>query len=146
MTRPLLPLAAALLPLLLAASAGAEPVTRTFSFIAEGFEPPAGQEPVTGSVTVTTDLQGALREGPVEAIDLVIGDIVYTPAHTTYVYDPAVDRLSVRGDAEGKGPGSFEFEVRKTSTAGPGPNDFVFFGRDGGYHVAKSVKVMPAVR
>ena len=126
---------------LLAGPVQVQPPTRAFSFTAQGFNPPGGQDPVVGSVTVTVDLQGEVGSGPVEAVELAVGGVTYTPADTTYVYDAAVDRLSVRGDAAGEGPGSFDLEVRKASTAQPSPNDFAYFSRDGGYHVAAATTI-----
>lgn len=119
-------------------TADSEPPARTFGFIAQGF---AG-EPVAGSITVAVDPQGGLRSGPVQAIRLVAGGVTYTPANTTYVYDPAVDRLSVRGSAGGDRPGSFDLELRRASADRPGPNDFAFFSQGGEYRVATMTAIV----
>lgn len=138
-------IALAVVGLLLAGSASARPLTKVFTFTAQGFEQPGAEDPVTGSVTVAIDLQGETRSGPVEAVDLTVGGVAYTPETTTYVYDPSVDRLSVHGQAA-SGPASFDLEVRKTSTANPGPNDFSYTGSDGGYHIAGTTTVKATAR
>jgi hypothetical protein len=117
----------------------AAPTATTFAFTAQGFTPPGGPDPVSGSVTVAIDPSSAAVTGPVQAIDLTLAGTTYTPADTVYTYDPAVDRLSVQGG--GKGPPSFDLELRKTSTGAPGPNEFSYFDRNGGNSVAGTTTV-----
>lgn len=121
-----------------ASHAEASSLSRTFSFTARGFLPADKQNVISGRVTVTIDPYGEILSRSVTAVDLALDGIAYTPAETSYVYDPATDRLSIHGGPKGGGPGSFDLELRRSSAERPGPNDFVYYSRDGGYYIAKT--------
>lgn len=113
--------------------------SRTFSFTASAFDPPSAVGSINGRVTAPVNVAGPFRSDQVERVELSIEGVTYSPATTTYEYDPSVDRLSVRG--EGDGPAGFDLQIRRASAPDPGPADFTFYSTDGEYHVAGEVSV-----
>jgi hypothetical protein len=130
-------LAAAALTALVTVAEGQQ--SRTFTFAADDFEPAAGTGPISGRVTAPVGLGGSFRSGQVDAIELSVGGVTYSPAGTTYEYDPSVDRLSIRG--EGEGQAGFDLQIRQASAPEPGSADFTFYSADGNYHAAGEVRV-----
>jgi hypothetical protein len=80
------------------ATAQAAPITRTYSFSASGFTPPAPQHPIIGSFTATFDPAVTQLDFAPDAVTLTISGFVYTPANTRVDYNTG-----------GNPPGEMEF-------------------------------------